>query len=324
MFINLIYCLLFFIPVFSEESPEICFIKSQDFIEFTDGKKICGNIIYIPQLTFSFGNIDFSKDQLKEIHFLPDNKVAYITNHDLHYVSSIQENQFILFSTNQEKELKIPFNTHYIKNIQIGNNQKSSEKKPLFLVEFTNGDQLPVFLHGDSIHLSDDDKDLSISLNTLSNIKLGKSNKVSFFKNNSSQKIIFSFFKERFISVTLDTQTQSIRLPWKEIRQLKKIYKNEIDEETLHKGLEETTFSFLNEIEHSFYKIPLKLFKEPKAIFNDEIFSNTEIAFEDFKELLQNWSISKKEVKIDDVGENFDLKEVKEEELEVDSQIHFS
>lgn len=303
-------------------------------ISLKDGNIACGRLSRIPSIHYPFWDLSFKTSELSGIIFHGENnqKVQYITSDGQNFIADAPNEKFKLsenhFKKNQFREL----DSDEIAFILFRNKENYFPYKNLFSLELYNGDIFPVYIESDSIEVMNGKKNSIIKINEL--LELNFNGGVYGYKGTkvSPKRIDFSFAKEKFLTVHVQKNSQTVKLPWNLIASIHKYeegYKNPLYLENpfvTHplegaKGHAAVTLKMFDKLDDLAFERPLGLIENVISNFKqDASFENfKEIAFNEYIKLTDKEIISIRDeldskyiIKKNTPGEDFSIQNSKE------------
>lgn len=195
-----------------------------DQVVYRQGEKECGEIVNIPSLAYQFGNISFKIKDLSLIIFAPENnKVHYITHEGSSFVGSLPKDQVNAFKFAVETEgveVTNALDPNRVKYIILKEREaRLNPKQKLYTIELQNGDHLSVQLDSAPIRLMDGHREFHIAPEEIVDLCFNG----GVYGTTSKGRLAFSFLKDKYLEVHVAWGNQTLRLPWEQISELRRL-----------------------------------------------------------------------------------------------------
>ncbi len=196
-----------------------------DIVVLSDGSHLYGQLENLPVLHYAFGDITFHDGELTTIaiaHEGTHSKIQCITLDGQNFISDIPKEPFIFLELTPLAQ-RVKIDPRDISVIMLRENKDfhSTKNPKLVSLEFKNGNQLPVVLVGDTIHLSDGRQEFHICCNNLRELSfMGGIVGWTEDEKKELKRIGFSFVKDKYVAFYIPKTQQTVKFPWDQIATL--------------------------------------------------------------------------------------------------------
>lgn len=199
-----------------------------DFAKTEDGKKVRGHLESVPPLSYHFGRVEFTPEEVAEIEIdAGQNKAKYRTENHLAFIGKLDQNGrrhisgqfgFDKPDTIVKVELNEPSkNLYYPKNV--------------WTIEFKNGNRLPVQFTDKVIPL----KGGLLTTGTIEDLSVDRGISGTVKINGKKQEIEHAEPKNSHVRVKIATKNSTYRFPWASIARITRPVPDEEDPEKLYR-----------------------------------------------------------------------------------------
>jgi len=205
-------------------SSKLC---AEDLVILRDGTRLCGKMEKIPPISYSFGNLLFSPEEVAAMAITrQDNalKLQYITRDGQNYMGNLSRGAFV-FNVHQP----IPDDpSNYIKReidpeeihfalLRERDTLNTYSRGSISSIDLRNGDYLPAILQDEVIVLTDGWNELYLKPNEILELSFNGGLHGRILENGLPRQLNFMFVKQQFITVRIPKNGQSLKLPWDQI-----------------------------------------------------------------------------------------------------------
>ena len=205
-------------PTFAIENSNTQTLACRDdLLIYSNGKHVCGQLMDLPPLHYSFDNLNFEIAEIAGIailHNLEQTKVQYITHRGETYIGTLP--QELLHFTERNGGLK-DIDINELNFVIIGKRRETTAIIPqkFHALQLKNGDSFPVTFEKEDITVSNGQEDYLVSLPEIGRADVNGGLQGDII--GRKDPLEFAFIKDKHIEVTIPSYALSVKLPWEQI-----------------------------------------------------------------------------------------------------------
>ncbi|NGX42252.1 MAG: Chromosome partition protein Smc [Chlamydiae bacterium] len=251
--------------------------KDEDFVVLSDGIELTGEIQTLPPLRYSFGTLPIDINDVAAIAFSVEEgrgKMQVVTQDDYSFVCDVPKEtirlvQYFPSRENYTRTINHEVNPKTISHIFFRGRGESTHFEPrkLYVLGLNNGDQLPVVIRDERLHLSNGWRDFILHTDRIIDVSFdgGLYGRLDGEKG-GEEELDYSFVRGRFLHIQVAKTPQILGIPWDHVQNIRKIDTTVLQDNAALKGLSQNNLS-ANKITE-----PSRLFTEESIkVDQDEI-----------------------------------------------------